>query len=211
MIAELERSCCAATTCRAPISFCRNCAARCARSQPAVRRVGNPRALFFQPLEPFLVDDAPTRKHPGRIARVVARSDLGMDQPRSACPAKPRPYSDEVSRALDRRRHSAQPNSWRAPSRIASIQRMRRGARRRRGRRQGDAAGSPRRSARRTRSMTSRAILGAAEGARCARRRSATQLPGHITQSRRRAARTSRRCSTRQLGRESGNVPAMRW
>src|SRR4029077_18060722 len=32
-------------------------------------RVGNPQRLFFAPLEPFLVDDAPERKHRGRIPR----------------------------------------------------------------------------------------------------------------------------------------------
>ena len=37
-----------------------------AASCPAL---GNPQRLFFAPLEPFLVDDAPERKHRGRIAR----------------------------------------------------------------------------------------------------------------------------------------------
>src|SRR5881394_1905722 len=32
-------------------------------------RVSNPQRLFFMPLEPMLVDDAPERKHRGRIAR----------------------------------------------------------------------------------------------------------------------------------------------
>lgn len=32
-------------------------------------RPGNPQRLFFAPLEPFLVDDTPTRKHRGRVAR----------------------------------------------------------------------------------------------------------------------------------------------
>src|ERR1044072_3105968 len=32
-------------------------------------RPGNPQRLFFLPLEPFLVDDAPERKHRGRVAR----------------------------------------------------------------------------------------------------------------------------------------------
>jgi hypothetical protein len=32
-------------------------------------RMGDPPRLFFAPLEPFLVDDRATRKHPGRIAR----------------------------------------------------------------------------------------------------------------------------------------------
>ena len=33
-------------------------------------RPGNPQRLFFAPLEPFLVDDAPERKHRGRVPRV---------------------------------------------------------------------------------------------------------------------------------------------
>ena len=34
-------------------------------------RPGNPQRLFFVPLEPFLVDDAPARKHRGRVARAA--------------------------------------------------------------------------------------------------------------------------------------------
>src|ERR1043165_6138092 len=34
-------------------------------------RPGNPQRLFFAPLEPFLVDDAPERKHRGRVARAA--------------------------------------------------------------------------------------------------------------------------------------------
>ena len=32
-------------------------------------RIGNPARLFYQPLEPFLVDDAPEHRHHGRVAR----------------------------------------------------------------------------------------------------------------------------------------------
>ena len=32
-------------------------------------RFGDPARLFFQPIEPFLVDDGPDHKHRGRIAR----------------------------------------------------------------------------------------------------------------------------------------------
>src|SRR3954471_17280149 len=32
-------------------------------------RLGTPQRLFFAPLEPFLVDDSPERKHRGRISR----------------------------------------------------------------------------------------------------------------------------------------------
>src|SRR3954453_9667170 len=39
------------------------------RDGPTPPRVGNPQAVFFAALEPFLVDDAPERKHRGRIPR----------------------------------------------------------------------------------------------------------------------------------------------
>lgn len=35
------------------------------------QRIGSLARLFFQPLEPFLVDDSSAHKHPGRIARAV--------------------------------------------------------------------------------------------------------------------------------------------
>ena len=58
-------------------------------------RVGNPQRLFFVAVEPFLVDDAPERKHLGRIARAsldpiwkwICR-DLMLREARS--------YSDQV-------------------------------------------------------------------------------------------------------------------
>ena len=46
-------------------------------------RLGNAQRLFFAPVEPFLVDDTPERKHRGRIARACLDTDLGMDRARS--------------------------------------------------------------------------------------------------------------------------------
>ena len=40
------------------------------QSRPS-SRTGSLARLFFQPLEPFLVDDTAAHKHPGRIARVA--------------------------------------------------------------------------------------------------------------------------------------------
>ena len=62
-------------------------------------RVGNPQRLFFVAVEPFLVDDAPERKHLGRIARAsldpiwkwICR-DLMLREARS--------YSDQVQLLL---------------------------------------------------------------------------------------------------------------
>ena len=44
---------------------------RDARETARPKRPGNLARLFFQPLEPLLVDDTATHNHPGRIARVV--------------------------------------------------------------------------------------------------------------------------------------------
>jgi hypothetical protein len=44
---------------------------RDARDNTRPKRPGNLARLFFQPLEPILVDDSATHCHPGRIARVV--------------------------------------------------------------------------------------------------------------------------------------------
>src|SRR3712207_2444775 len=41
-----------------------------ARESARPKRPGNLQRLFFQPLEPFLVDDS-TQVHPGRIARAA--------------------------------------------------------------------------------------------------------------------------------------------
>jgi hypothetical protein len=44
---------------------------RNARDNARPKRPGTLARLFFQPLEPILVDDSATHNHPGRIARVV--------------------------------------------------------------------------------------------------------------------------------------------
>lgn len=70
LIAELERSLLRGeeeTGAELVLQELRRFARESGRSSP---RAGNLPRLFFQPLEPFLVDDAATHKHPGRIARV---------------------------------------------------------------------------------------------------------------------------------------------
>jgi hypothetical protein len=70
LIAELERSLLRgedATGAELVLQELRRFARESGRPSP---RTGNLARLFFQPLEPFLVDDAATHKHPGRIARV---------------------------------------------------------------------------------------------------------------------------------------------
>lgn len=70
LIAELERSLLRGeetTGAELVLQELRRFARESGRPSP---RAGNLARLFFQPLEPFLVDDAATHKHPGRIARV---------------------------------------------------------------------------------------------------------------------------------------------
>jgi hypothetical protein len=62
-------------------------------------RIGNPARLFFHPIEPFLIDDAPSRKLKGRIARASLEgiwSWIGRD----LMPAEAAAFADEVSGAL---------------------------------------------------------------------------------------------------------------
>lgn len=70
LIAELERSLLRgeeAAGAELVLQELRRFARESGRPSP---RAGSLARLFFQPLEPFLVDDAATHKHPGRIARV---------------------------------------------------------------------------------------------------------------------------------------------
>ncbi len=62
-------------------------------------RIGNPARLFFQPLEPFLVDDTAAHKHQGRIAR-VSLEPIWAWIGRDLLPAEAKTFSEEVSRAL---------------------------------------------------------------------------------------------------------------
>ncbi len=62
-------------------------------------RVGNPQRLFFAPFEPFLVDDAPERRHPGRIARVCL-DPIWNWICRDLMPKEAKTYGDQVSLLL---------------------------------------------------------------------------------------------------------------
>jgi hypothetical protein len=62
-------------------------------------RVGNLARLFFQPLEPFLVDDVATHNHPGRIAR-VALDPVWQWVSRDLMPGEAKAVSDDVARAI---------------------------------------------------------------------------------------------------------------
>jgi hypothetical protein len=64
-----------------------------------IPRIGNSARLFFKPLEPFLVDDAPNHKHPGRIARSTLEP-LWTWIRRDLLPDEAKTLADEVSDAL---------------------------------------------------------------------------------------------------------------
>jgi len=63
------------------------------------QRIGSLARLFFQPLEPFLVDDIAAHSHPGRIAR-VALEPIWEWICRDLLPGEAKAVSDDVGRAF---------------------------------------------------------------------------------------------------------------
>jgi hypothetical protein len=59
-------------------------------------RLGNPQRLFFAPLEPFLVDDGPERKHRGRISR-ASLDPLWEWICRDLAPQESKGYADQIN------------------------------------------------------------------------------------------------------------------
>ncbi|HET7680353.1 MAG TPA: hypothetical protein VFK79_09500 [Xanthobacteraceae bacterium] len=68
-------------------------------SGQSAARTGDAARAFFLPLEPFIVDDAPVRDHPGRIPR-AALEPIWAWISRDLLPAEAKKYSDEIGRAL---------------------------------------------------------------------------------------------------------------
>lgn len=62
-------------------------------------RIGNPQRLFFAPVEPFLVDDSPERKHRGRISRVCL-APMWEWISRDLMPDEAKTYVDQVNLLL---------------------------------------------------------------------------------------------------------------
>jgi hypothetical protein len=62
-------------------------------------RIGNPARLFFNPIEPFLVDDDLAHKHPGRIPRVALES-IWAWLCRDIAAEEAKAFSEDVSQAL---------------------------------------------------------------------------------------------------------------
>ena len=62
-------------------------------------RFSDPARIFFQPLDPFLVDDAPDHKHRGRLAR-TQREPMWLWLSNTLMPEEARTYSEQVEEAL---------------------------------------------------------------------------------------------------------------
>lgn len=72
-----------------------------AEATPSGSRIGDPKRLFFEALEPFFSDDAPERKPKGRIAR-ASLDPLWAWICRDICPAESKTYLEEGARLLSR-------------------------------------------------------------------------------------------------------------
>ena len=68
-------------------------------TSPKSQRIGDHARLFFQPLEPFLVDDAPDHQHRGRVAR-SALEPIWLWICNVIMPEEGRAFTDQVERAL---------------------------------------------------------------------------------------------------------------
>src|SRR6185295_19183456 len=86
-------------------------------------RVGNPQRLFFAPLEPFLVDDAPERKHRGRVPRVCL-DPIWKWLCRDLVPQEAKTYAEQVTILLGANEKSGAEQVTRAFQDLAE-QRMR--------------------------------------------------------------------------------------
>jgi hypothetical protein len=62
-------------------------------------RIGDPARLFFQAIEPFLVDDIADHKHPGRVAR-VSLEPIWLWLSNTVMAQDARTYCDQVENAL---------------------------------------------------------------------------------------------------------------
>jgi hypothetical protein len=86
-------------------------------------RLGNPQRLFFAPIDPFLVDDSPDRKHRGRISRACL-DPLWAWISRDLMPQETKAYCDQVGMLLAANEHKGAEQVARAFQDMAE-QRMR--------------------------------------------------------------------------------------
>jgi hypothetical protein len=68
-------------------------------SEQMPRRVGNPTRLFFEPIEPFIIDGAPLRRHDGQIAR-ASLNPIWSWICRDLTPVEAKAYGEATRRAL---------------------------------------------------------------------------------------------------------------
>jgi hypothetical protein len=88
-------------------------------------RFDDPARLFFQPIEPFLVDDGPDHKHRGRIARSTLEP-LWLWIGNTLMPEEAKAYSEQVELALqagdtDKGEHQARVFQDRVSARITQM------------------------------------------------------------------------------------------
>jgi hypothetical protein len=69
------------------------------KAEPKIPRLGNPQRLFFALFEPYLVSDAPTRKHRGRIPRACL-DPIWLWICRDLMPQEAKTYNDQVNLLL---------------------------------------------------------------------------------------------------------------
>ena len=97
--------------------------ARVANSKSS--RMDDPARLFFKPIEPFLVDDAPEHKHRGRIAR-SALEPLWLWICNTLIPGDAKNYAEQIEQALtsgdkDSAEHHARTFQDRVAKRIGDL------------------------------------------------------------------------------------------
>jgi len=99
LAAELERAVLSGTEPPGASAILEQLRAETRRDGRRLPRVGNPQRLFFAPVEPFLVDDRPERKHRGRISRVCL-GPMWEWISRDLMPDEAKTYLDQVSLLL---------------------------------------------------------------------------------------------------------------
>jgi hypothetical protein len=99
LIAELERKMLAGETIAGAELILTELRQMFRESRQTAPRHGNAARLFYKPLEPFMVDDAAERKHPGRISRAALDSIWSWIR-RDLLPEEAEKFTEEVGDVL---------------------------------------------------------------------------------------------------------------
>jgi hypothetical protein len=99
LIAELERAVVRGDSDAAVNLILKELRTLIRESGESAPRYGDSARIFFKPLEPFIVDDAPARRHPGRIAR-SSLAALWTFIRRDLLPDEATEYAETASAAL---------------------------------------------------------------------------------------------------------------